>query len=149
MKSNSGTILGLTLLAGLLTMAPASAEDAPQSCDVPAYLLTSESGLPKVTDAVKGGHSLDILVVGSRSSTINTSDGSAYPGRLQASLREKLPSVTVNLSVDLQVKKTAEEVAPGLGKLVEGKKPTLVIWQTGTVDAMRSVDPTIFAVRST
>ena len=85
MKSNSGTILGLTLLAGLLTMAPASAEDAPQSCDVPAYLLTSESGLPKVTDAVKGGHSLDILVVGSRSSTINTSDGSAYPGRLQAS----------------------------------------------------------------
>ena len=144
MKSNSGTILGLTLLAGLLTMAPASAEDAPQSCDVPAYLLTSESGLPKVTDAVKGGHSLDILVVGSRSSTINTSDGSAYPGRLQASLREKLPSVTVNLSVDLQVKKTAEEVAPGLGKLVEGKKPTLVIWQTGTVDAMRSVDPDDF-----
>ncbi|MGB8605291.1 MAG: SGNH/GDSL hydrolase family protein [Bradyrhizobium sp.] len=125
-------------------MAPASAEDAPQSCDVPAYLLTSESGLPKVTDAVKGGHSLDILVVGSRSSTINTSDGSAYPGRLQASLREKLPSVTVNLSVDLQVKKTAEEVAPGLGKLVEGKKPTLVIWQTGTVDAMRSVDPDDF-----
>jgi hypothetical protein len=144
MKSNSGTILGLTLLAGLLTMAPASAEDAPQSCDVPAYLLTSESGLPKVTDAVKGGHSLDILVVGSRSSTINTSDGSAYPGRLQANLREKLPSVTVNLSVDLQVKKTAEEVAPGLGKLVEGKKPTLVIWQTGTVDAMRSVDPDDF-----
>ena len=144
MKSNSGTILGLTLLAGLLTMAPASAEDAPQSCDVPAYLLTSESGLPKVTDAVKGGHSLDILVVGSRSSTINTSDGSAYPGRLQASLREKLPSVTVNLSVDLQVKKTAEEVAPGLGKLVEEKKPTLVIWQTGTVDAMRSVDPDDF-----
>ena len=144
MKSNSGTILGLTLLAGLLTMAPASAEDAPQSCDVPAYLLTSESGLPNVTDAVKGGHSLDILVVGSRSSTINTSDGSAYPGRLQASLREKLPSVTVNLSVDLQVKKTAEEVAPGLGKLVEGKKPTLVIWQTGTVDAMRSVDPDDF-----
>ena len=28
MKSNSGTILGLTLLAGLLTAAPARAEDA-------------------------------------------------------------------------------------------------------------------------
>jgi ABC-type amino acid transport substrate-binding protein len=144
MKSNSGTILGLTLLAGFLTMAAASAEDAPQSCDVPGYLLSSESGLPRVADAVKGGHSLDILVVGSRSSTINTSDGSAYPGRLQANLREKLPSVTVNLSVDLQVKKTAEEVAPALGKLVEGKRPTLVIWQTGTVDAMRSVDPDEF-----
>jgi hypothetical protein len=42
------------------------------------------------------------------------------------------------------VKKTAGEVATGLAKLVEGKKPTLVIWQTGTVDAMRSIDPDDF-----
>jgi hypothetical protein len=144
MKSNSGAILGLTLLAGLLTAAPARAEDAPQSCEVPAYLLTSESALPKVADAVKSGRPLDILVVGSRSSTINTSDGSAYPSRLQAMLTEKLPSVAVNVSLELQVKKTAEEVASGLVKLVEGKKPTLVIWQTGTVDAMRSIDPDDF-----
>jgi hypothetical protein len=144
MKSNSGAVLGLMLLAGLLTAAPARAEDAPASCEVPAYLLTSESSLAKVAEAVKSGHSLDILVVGSRSSTINTSDGSAYPGRLQAALRDKLPAVPVNVSVELQVKKTAEEVAGGLGKLLEVKKPTLVIWQTGTVDAMRSVDPDDF-----
>src|ERR1017187_165708 len=144
MKSNSGAILGLMLLAGLLTAAPARAEDAPQSCEVPDYLLASESALPKVADAVKSGHALDILVVGSRSSTINTSEGSAYPGRLQAMLKEKLPSVAVNVSVELQAKKTAEEVAGTLVKLVEGKKPTLVIWQTGTVDAMRSIDPDDF-----
>jgi hypothetical protein len=144
MKSNSGAILGLTLLAGLLTAAPARAEDAPQSCEVPAYLLTSESALPKVADAVKSGHPLEILVVGSRSSTINTSDGTAYPGRLQAVLREKLPSVAVNVSVELQVKKTADEAAGGFVKLLEAKKPTLVIWQTGTVDAMRSIDPDDF-----
>jgi len=144
MKSNSGAILGLTLLAGLLTAAAARAEDAPPSCEVPPYLLTSESALPKVAEAVKSGHSLDILVVGSRSSTINTSDGSAYPGRLQAMLREKLPSVAVNVSIELQVKKTAEEVAGGFVKLMEGRKPTLVVWQTGTVDAMRSIDPDDF-----
>src|SRR4030088_2014 len=144
MKSDSRAILGLTLLAGLLTAAPMRAEDAAQRCEVPAYLLTSESALRKVADAVKSGHPLDILVVGSRSSTINTSDGSAYPGRLQAMLREKLPSVTVNVSLELQVKKTAEEVASGLVKLVEDKKPTLVIWQTGTVDAIRSIDPEDF-----
>src|SRR6266404_4373334 len=144
MKSNSGAALALMLLAGLLTAAPARAEDAPASCEVPAHLLTSESSLPKVAEAVKSGHSLDILVVGSRSSTINTSDGTAYPGRLQAMLRDKLPTVPVNVSVELQVKKTAGEVAGGLGKLVEVKKPTLVIWQTGTVDAMRSIDPDDF-----
>ncbi len=144
MKSNSGAILGPILLACLLTAAPARAEDAPSSCEVPGYLLTSESSLPKVAEAVKSGHSLDILVVGSRSSTINTSDGSAYPGRLQTTLHDKLPAVPVNVSVELQVKKTAGEVAGGLAKLVEVKKPTLVIWQTGTVDAMRSIDPDDF-----
>jgi hypothetical protein len=148
MKFNSGTgvvlVLGLTLLAGLLTAVSARAEDAAQSCEVPDYLLTSESALPKVADAIKAGHSLDILVVGSRSSTIPTAENSAFPGRLQATLREKIPSLNVDVSVELQATKTAEEVAAGLGKLVEAKKPTLVIWQTGTVDAMRSVDPDDF-----
>ena len=144
MKSNSAAVLSLTLLAGLLAAVPARADDVAPACDVPPYLLTTESALPKVADALKTGHPLDILVVGSRSSTINTSDGTAYPGRLQAVLREKLPSVAVNVSVELQVKKTAEEVAAGLVKLMEGKRPTLVIWQTGTYDAMRSIDPDDF-----
>ena len=144
MKSNSGAILGLILLAGLMTAAPARAEEAPQTCEVPDYLLASESALPKVADAVKSGRPLDILVVGSRSSTIITSEAGAYPARLQAMLREKLPSVAVNVSVELQAKKTAEEVASTLVKLVEGKKPILVIWQTGTYDAMRSIDPDDF-----
>jgi hypothetical protein len=144
MRPELTVILGLTMLAGLLTVVPARAEDAPPTCEVPAYLLSSESALPKVAEAVKTGGKLGILVVGSRSSTINTPDGTAYPGRLEAMLREKLPGVQVNLNVELQIKKTAEEVAGSLGKLIEGRKPTLVIWQTGTVDAMRSIDPDDF-----
>jgi hypothetical protein len=144
MKSNSGAVLGMTMLAGLLTAGPACAEDSPQSCEVPEYLLTSESALPKVMEAVNSRHALDILVVGSRSLTINGSDAGAFPQRLQAALKQKLPSVTVNLSVELQAKKTAEEAADSFVKLMEGKKPTLVIWQTGTVDAIRSIDPDDF-----
>jgi hypothetical protein len=143
MQSVSWIRLGLTLLGGLLAASSARAEDAPQppSCEVPSYLLASESALPKVADAVKSGRPLEILVVGSRSSTINASPGSAFPVRLQAALKEALPSVAVNVSVDLQARKTADEVAKDLDKILEGKKPTLVIWQTGTVDAMRSIDP--------
>lgn len=144
MGTRSGTIFGLTLLAGFLALAPARAENAPQSCEVPAYLLVSDSPLPKVAEAVKSGHSLEILVVGSRSSTIPTMEASAYPARLQAMLKEKLTSIAVNVSVQVEAKKTAEEVVPGLAKLVEAKQPALVIWQTGTVDAMRSVDPDDF-----
>src|ERR1700761_1189464 len=71
-----------------------AAPDAAQTCEVPAYLLTSDSPLPKVAGAVKDGHVLNILVVGSRSSTIPSQEASAYPARLQAYLKEKLPSVT-------------------------------------------------------
>src|SRR5882757_5024173 len=144
MRSGFGTVLGLTLLAACLAAGPARAEDPAQICDVPDYLPTSDSSLPKVAEAVKNGQPLNLLVVGTRSSTIPSSETSAYPGRLQAALKEKLPGVAVNLSIELHTAKTAEEVAAGLVKLVEEKKPTLVIWQTGTVDAMRSVDPDDF-----
>ena len=133
--------VGMVLAAMLAT--PARADDPP-SCEVPAYLLATESALPKVADAVKNGRPLEILVIGSRSSTINTSEASAYPSRLQVALKEKLPAAVVNLSVELQPKKSAEELASSFIKLMEVKKPNLVIWQTGTVDAMRSVDPDEF-----
>ena len=154
MKLVSGAILSVSLLAGFLAAVPARAEDAPApaaapaACEVPDYLLSGDNALPKVAEAIKAGAALNILVVGSRSSTINVaanaSEVAAYPGQMQAALRAKLPSNEVNVSVEIQAKKTAEEVASGLAKLVESKKPTLVIWQTGTVDAMRSVDPDDF-----
>ena len=140
----SGMVLRLALLAVVLTAASARAEDAPPKCEVPDSLLATDSRLPKVADAVKGGHALDILVIGSRSSTIPTSEASAYPARLQAMLKETLPEVTVSISMEIQPKKTAEELGSGFVKLMEEKKPTLVIWQTGTVDAMRSIDPDDF-----
>jgi hypothetical protein len=153
----SGIVWGLVCLAAVSAAGTLRAEDAPQSaaqgaaqdtsqgaakvCEVPNSLLTTESLLPKVTEAVKSGHPLDVLVIGSRSSTILGSEANAYPARLQASLRERLARATINVSVEIQPKKTAEETAGGLVKLVEAKKPTLVIWQTGTVDALRSIDP--------
>jgi hypothetical protein len=140
----SQALLGLTLLAALSATGFARAEDARQPCDVPAYLLNSESVLSKVAEAVKTGKGLSVLVVGSRSSTIASSEDSAYPAQFQAALKEKLPQTPITLSVELQTSKTAEEVDTSLVKLLEAKKPTLVIWQTGTVDAMRSIDPDDF-----
>jgi hypothetical protein len=139
----SGLSLGLALLAFVAGASVARAEPA-ETCAVPASLLATESPLPKVADAAKSGRPLDILVIGSRSSSINGSQDGAYPARLQVALKDKLPALTVNVSVELLAKQTAEEAVPGFVKLMEVKKPTLVVWQTGTVDAMRSVDPDDF-----
>jgi hypothetical protein len=138
-------LLSLILLGSLLAAAPlARAEEAPPACEVPAYLLTSDSTLAKVAAAIKSGKPLNVLVVGSRSSTIAAQDGSAYPAKLLAMLKEKLAQLNINLSVEIQIGKTAEESAATLVKLVEAKNPTLVIWQTGTVDAIRGIDPDEF-----
>ena len=126
---------------------PAAPADRPETadlngCEVPSYLLSTESSLARVTEAVKAHQRLDILVVGSASSALAGPDGvsASYPARLEAALREKLPGIAVNVSTALQLKKTAADVAEGLEQLAKDRKPTLVVWQTGTVDAVRSVD---------
>ncbi len=136
-------------VAAVAALAPVRAEEvaSPSSqCDVPAYLLTSESTLAKVAAAVKGTKRLSIVVVGTRSSSLPGADGeaSAYPARLQAILRERLAGVSVELSTSLLPRKTSEEVAVGFEKLVAERKPDLVVWQTGTVDAIRTTDPEEF-----
>lgn len=137
------------LFAVLLVAAPSRAEDA-HGCAVPAYLLATESTLPKVADAIKTRKRLDILVAGSGSSALPGSDGASmsYPSRLEAALREALAGVTVNVRTELRPKKTAAEAAEGFGQMMDklppDQKPDLVIWQTGTVDAIRSVDPDDF-----
>ncbi len=139
-------ILSLMLLWGGLAAPVARADDAaPASCDLPAYLLSSESPLPRVSAVVKAGKPLEILVIGSRSTTIPSSENSSYPARMEAILKEKLPpSEVVHVSVEIQSKRTAEETASTFVKLMEAKTPTLVIWQTGTVDAIRAIDPDDF-----
>ena len=129
-------------------VAPASpASDAPRNvsvCDVPEHLLGSESPLPRVAKAIKAGK-LNILVLGSRSSIIvGGTEKFSYPGQMLEALRQRLAPVEVNMTVEVQVKKTAEELEPLVPKMLQDNKPDLVIWQTGTVDAMRAVDPDDF-----
>ncbi|MDH8329797.1 hypothetical protein QIG54_28775, partial [Klebsiella pneumoniae] len=63
-------------------------------------------------------------------------------------MREALAGVTVNVRTDLRPKKTAAEAAQGFSQMIDklpaDQKPDLVIWQTGTVDAIRAVDPDDF-----
>ena len=55
-----------------------------------------------------------------------------------------LPGVTVKVTTDVKARRTATEMVQGLPADLAAAKPALVIWQTGTVDAMQSVDPDQF-----
>ena len=143
--------LSLVVVCGGLAAPLARAQNAappaaavPPACELPSSLVETESRLPKVAEVIKARKPLEILVIGSRSSTITSSEDSSYPARLEFILKEKLPQEQVHVSVEIQGKKTAEEMASSFVKLMEAKRPILVIWQTGTVDAMRSIDPEDF-----
>jgi lysophospholipase L1-like esterase len=117
-----------------------------QACEIPAYLRFGNNELKHVAEAVKKDRRLTIAVVGTGSSILAGPDGprSAYPARLEAALQQRLPSVAVKVVTLVRTRMTAEDLAKGMAKLLVDEKPDLVIWQTGTLDAIRRIEPDDF-----
>lgn len=128
-------------LAAVAVAGSASAAERPR-CEVPEYLLNSDKQLNRVFEAASRQRSLRIAVVGTGSSALAGPDGppSAYPARLEFVLNQRLSGVPVKVITLLRTRLTAEDLAKGMDKLVVDEKPNLVIWQTGTTDAIRRVD---------
>jgi len=117
-----------------------------QACEIPTYLRFGNNELKHVAEAVKKDRRLTIAVVGTGSSILAGPDGprSAYPARLEAALQQRLPSVAVKVVTLVRTRMTAEDLAKGMAKLLVDEKPDLVIWQTGTLDAIRRIEPDDF-----
>jgi lysophospholipase L1-like esterase len=136
--------LAAALIAWALIGTAAAAERP--SCAVPDSLLLSENQLKRVFGAVTKKRNLVIAVIGTGSSVLAGPDGprTAYPARVQAVLGERLSGVAVKIVTLLKGRQTGEDLTRGMARLLADEKPDLVIWQTGTIDAMRRVDPDIF-----
>ncbi|HUL86622.1 MAG TPA: SGNH/GDSL hydrolase family protein [Pseudolabrys sp.] len=138
----------LLLLALLMLGSGPTWAEQPAECQVAENLIESNFRLPQVTRALKAKH-LTVLVVGAGSSQLpgsnGTASGNAYPARLQHALAQQLPGVDVKLTTDIKARRTAAEMVKGLPAALSAAKPQLLVWQTGTVDAMLSVDPDQFS----
>lgn len=133
-------------LAALLMLAGPAWAEHPAECRVAAHLVEHDYQLPQVARAL-AAKQLNILVVGAGSSLLPGPNGAedAYPARLQVALAEKLPGVAVKVTTDVQARRTAAEMLKTLGPALAAAKPALMIWQTGTVDAMKSIDTDQFS----
>src|SRR5215510_11731627 len=138
-------LVAAAALAAFVFADGAVAAERPR-CGVPDYLLFGESPLKRVSSVVATQKRLLIAVVGTGSSALAGPDGppSAYPARLETVLGQRLPGVAVKVVTLLRTRLTAEDLAKGMDKLVADEQPDLVIWQTGTIDAIRRVDPDTF-----
>ena len=124
----------------LLLLAPGLA--LAQACDVPADAASQARPLPAVARAADAG-TLNILILGSASVTGPGATGpdSSWPARLQTLLAERIPGLRVEVAV-----RGGRGVTVGdhLALLREGlarEAPALVLWQAGTVEAVRGMDP--------
>lgn len=135
---------------GLFAVASAVGQDAivpavkSDPCEVPGYLVVGDAKLEEVAKAAKERRELKILVLGTGSSALGGGGVKAYPVRLEEALKRRFPSLTVNVVTEAKTRQKAAEMIENLEKKLLDQKPDLVVWQTGTVDAMRGVDPDKF-----
>jgi hypothetical protein len=130
--------LALALLALLMGVSAVCAE-LPSECAVAQNLVEADFPLTRVAKAI-AAKKLDVLVVGAGSSSLIGADAKAYPARLQAALTDSLPGVAVKVVTDSKSGRTASAAVQPIVTGVAANHPALVVWQAGTVDAMRSVD---------
>ena len=131
----AATGIGLLSLLGL-----AGAQE--QHCTVPAHFYDSEPTLPQTTAALASGQTVFIVALGG-ASTLGRAAGRAdlaWPARLAVALGSRFPTAQVKVDNRAVARQTAQEMAARLDREVIALQPTLVIWETGTTDAVSGTD---------
>jgi hypothetical protein len=138
MKRLAAVLLGIFAYVGAAT----ATDDA---CLIAAHLVQADASLPRVAAAIKN-KMLVIVVAGTTSSTLPGPNGpaSAYPSRLEMALQKRLPGVTVKIISLAKPRQTAADMAAALPKILRDEKAALVVWQTGTADAIQGVPADAF-----
>jgi len=137
----------LAIVLATVALIDGAAAQAPvERCTVPDSFLSTELDLGHAMEGVKAHQHLDISVVGTGSSALPGPDGAAfaYPARLEAALKQQLQGVTVRVTPHILSRAPTAELAAALPKILAEDKPSLVIWQTGTADAINGVAPEDF-----
>jgi hypothetical protein len=134
-------------LAGLVASQALAAD--PPSCTVSDRLVSGDYSLMKrVAATAARQHKLAIVVLGTGSSTLAGAEGPslAYPARLETFLNQRLSMVAVTVVSRTMGGQTADMMRRSMKDMLVDQKPDLVVWQTGTVDAIRRIEPDEFRV---
>lgn len=127
------------LTVGVLLGAGSARADQEDECATGDQLVQADFPLPQVAAAVRQKQ-LDVAVVGSGSSTLSGSVSKAYPARLEAALSQAFPDTAVKVATYIKSRQTAADMVKGFEQVLTDAKPALVVWQTGTVDAIQGAD---------
>jgi len=138
----------LALLAVLVAPTLAQADTpAASGCVIPSEFTEATTALPQVATALHPGGTLDILAVGSATvlgpGKSPAADG--FPGRAAEALRAARPGIAVQVDVEGSRGISAAEQLDRIREALKRRPYNLVLWQTGTVEAVRNTSPGDFA----
>jgi hypothetical protein len=124
--------------------------DSDGACGAPAEFVTANGSLGQLATAIAAGGPVEILAVGSATTVgavtatgllTSTTQGASFPWHMVAALHAALPDVQFNLTVRGGRGMTAEDMLPLLEAALKQQRFPLVLWQTGTVEAVRGLQP--------
>lgn len=119
------------------------------ACGAPEEFVTTDVSLAQLSAAIAGGGPIDILAVGSattvgsvtRTGEHSAAQGGAFPWHMARALHDALPAVEFRLTVRGGRGMTAEDMLPLIDAALKQQRYPLVLWQTGTVEAVRGLQP--------
>jgi hypothetical protein len=131
----------IVVLIGAIFSAGAALANEDSACAVASHLVSVDFPLRKVAAAITDKQ-LNVDVIGTASSSLGEPAGvkSAYPARLEVALAHLLPGVAVKVTAYTKPRETAGQMEKDFPRILSADKPSLVVWQTGTVEAMRRTD---------
>jgi acyl-CoA thioesterase I len=150
-RVSAGMLAQPALLAAGLAMGVlipfASALGGAQPCDVPDELMQVDEKLPHLAERLNTQQPVRIVAIGGASTTGLAAGSSdlAYPHRLQEILAHWYPSSSVTVVNRGVPRQTARQMLERFPTDVIPEDPVLVIWETGTTDAVRGVGVEDFA----
>lgn len=125
--------------------APANAQSAPLSkrCDVPPALADATLSLSYTEKRLKRDKALTIVALGSSSTAGSGGSGpqTAWPAQLEAELGRRFPNMQVSVINKAKMRQSVPEMLARLDSDVIEMHPSLVIWEAGTNEAVRGVEP--------
>jgi acyl-CoA thioesterase I len=132
--------LAALLLALLIAFGgwPAALARAPELCPLPEGFRERPPVLGSFANAVRKGGPVPVLAVGSASTN---AAGASFPRMMQEALQIALPHAEIHLSIRGRRGLTAAEMVPLIAEGLAATHAKLVLWQTGTVDAVQGVRP--------
>jgi lysophospholipase L1-like esterase len=125
-----------------LFSASAAALGQERECSLPESFYAFEPPLKRTARALAGGREVLIATLGG-ASTLGLAAGGAdfaWPARLATALTEKFPSARTKVINFAVARQTAKQMVDRLDRDILSLKPTLVIWETGTMEAVRGMD---------